>query len=148
MILLLLLRNISVIRMLFLILITWVPWLQVLKFLKNIMLFSNISKDLINLFIVSKLYGFLVLLVVVKLIWLRNFVLSNINLILLSLIVILIVGVLVIMVKNVYYLMNFVEHQFHGKNFLRLQINMLLHLNKKDLLSLMHGFQILLYLHV
>lgn len=81
------------------------------------MLFNNLNKVFQNLLIRKLLFGYLVLLVVVRLTWLKSFVLNNIKIPLLNLIVILLDGLLDILDKNVYYLMNFVELQFLGKNF-------------------------------
>ena len=103
---------------------------------------------LIIFYALKLLYGFVVLLVVVKLILLNSFVLINIKVLHLNLIVISLDGVLVILISNVFLLMNLDVTVYLGLSYLELLINIILHLSKKVLLLHIHGDLKLLYLHV
>lgn len=119
-----------------------------LVYFENITLISNVLKVLRSLSIPKLLYGFVVLLVVERLIYLKSFVIPIILMILLSLIVIPIVGLLDILDKSVFYLMNLDDLLFLGKSYLSVLISMLLLLNRKVPPRVTLGFLILLYLRV
>ena len=85
------------------------------------------------------MYGYVVLLVVVRLIWLSSIVLINLKIQHLSLIVIFRDGVLVILINNVFLLMNLDVIVYLGLSCLELLINIIPLLSKKVVLLLILG---------